>query len=325
MADITTAIEQGVIADSLLDDSNIIASWPSSSGMPEFGDSEGDETETAEEIQPEQETPQELEQLAEYTDEQERQTQQFEEQPQQQQAELTPGQVAEGLRQMEEMIGELGLSDPGDSLDLATALRLDPRSTDLQPLDATVSKVALSVEQMYSSGQNSGAMPLAAAQRFAHDFFSSQGVDPRSIPHDPQLLGTAVRDAAVNLRATLDAFGGPQAVFEAIEARGLPAVLQQLNSADMAENFAVSLCRAFGADGPVDRDYAVRLADAGAAALLSKWYRLGQAQQEQAESKQRAGRRTQRPARNSESGFETNADIFDGEALDLYQMEHGRL
>ena len=126
---------------------------------------------------------------------------------------------------------------------------------------------------------------------------------------------------------------GALSFLQAVNTHGLSARLDVLNSPEASEFFANALFQCFGSGERADRQYSLALADAGGRYILSVLRKLDGVQQSQQQprrqnqSRQSQGRRSA-PTRQRSSArvqMRTNADLFDEEAMDRYQHEHGRL
>jgi hypothetical protein len=316
---IENVLEQEAIADSLLDDSNIIGRWPSNEGI---GGNDGALADLGEEVQDGQDLEGQYDSADEILGELAEQIpseQQFESVAQTA-PELTPSQVEEGIAQLSQTVEQLGLNDQAAALQLATDLTApfgaDPRSIDSQALGKTMAAAVVSGLQIAetANAQNMGPIPLLAAQAFTGDFLRAFGADPRMTSVDSQAFATAI-------------LNGTLSFIEAVKNHGLNASLDRLNSPEGAERFANGLLKAFGVKEPVTRPHALHLADAGGKYILSILRRLEQTESQASPRRSRnttARQSTQRRGRGS-SHFQTNTDIFDSEALEFYQRNHRRL
>jgi hypothetical protein len=314
VADITQAMEQEAIADSILD-APIVGSWLDG----ELAEN-GEATFASEQNQPEEWAdpgPEILDELAqELTGEQPGQQ---EAQPEAQATrELTPVEIHDGIQQMHATVEELGLNDETAAQrlahDLTAPFGADPRSVDSQALGQTMASAVLSAVQICESGQQVGPIPPAAAAEFTGDFLRSIGMDPRTIQVDSQQFATAV-------------LGGTLNFLETVKVYGLNASLDRLNSPEGAEVFAGGLMKAFGITEPVTREHALHLADTGGKYILAVLQRLARALPQEEEQSPRQSRRSsgERSSSRGRSQFQSNRDIFDADAMGEYELRHGRL
>jgi hypothetical protein len=303
MADITQAIEQDQIAESLLGDPQ-----PTEYEQEESGEQGGQE---------------QVDDWQQITDELRGETQRIQGQPAEQQeqesepAELTPQAIEEGTQQLGQMVEQLGLNDSAEATLLATSLGVEPARA--APLGAVMAKTALSALSIweYCGGDISkaGPIPRESAVAFAREFLPCIGIDPRMSQANPEQLATVVMQGALSF-------------IQAVSAHGVNAGLDRLNSPEASEWFANSLLRCFGQSG-CDRQAALQLADASGRYLLSVFKKLeAQRSQEQPRQGRQSQARRSGGARQRSSGrsaFRTNSDIFDSEAMEEYRLHHGRL
>ena len=261
--------------------------------------------------------------LAEFDQRSEQRAPQAEErQAEQSPAELTPQQVQEGVEQLSQAVEHYQLNDAGAAQQLAYDLTAanggDPGSVDAGALGSTMAKAVLSACQIFDdyagNPQNLPTVSREAAQHFTGDFLRSFGMDPRTTQVDAQRFSNLVLSGTLNF-------------ISAAKAQGLNATMDRLNSAEAAEWFANELHQCFGQTGPVSREYALHLADAGGKYILGILQKLQQLQPAQSNNRRAASgsSRQARGGRRSAARFQSNNDIFDADTMDLYQREHGRL
>ena len=236
--------------------------------------------------------------------------------------EVTPQAVQEGLQQLDQTVNDFGLNDPAEAALLGSSLGVDPaHSVALGSVIAKTTLSALSVlEQCRGDLSQIGQIPRTAAVAFSNDFLRAIGADPRMSNANPEQLAGVVLHGALSF-------------IKAVEAHGLNASLDVLNDPQASEFFVNALFQCFGSGERADRQYSLALADAGGRYILSVLRKLDGVQQSQprqarqSQSRQSQGRRSA-PARQRASArvqMRTNADLFDEEAMDRYQHEHGRL
>ncbi|HKH99712.1 MAG TPA: hypothetical protein VJ999_11440 [Candidatus Sulfotelmatobacter sp.] len=319
MADISQAVEQADIADSILD-APIVGSW-ADGALAEEG--EGGEHDPETWTDPGQEILSEFEQQRPQQEGQEQGRHQSQSQNETQTpAEPTPQQVQEGVEGLSQAVEQYQLNDSSAAQQLAYDLTApfggDPGSVDAKALGGTMAKAVLSAAQIFDSVggklENLAPVPREAAQQFTSDFLRSFGLDPRTAQVDPQRFSQLI-------------LGGTLSFISAAKTYGLNATMDRLNSPEAAEGFAKELHQCFGDDRAVSREYALHLADAGGKYILGILQKLQQLQpaQHPARRSASASPRQARGGKRSSAQFQTNGDIFDDDTMNLYQREHGRL
>lgn len=328
MSDVTTAVFQDQVADSLvspIDQAYIpeaqSPNWDHrlSAMQNDIGDSLlGIEQAPAEEHQ-EQETDGPEQFAAEVADEAERQQilddaeasisqqQQTQSAPE---APLTPEAIQQGIQALDQQIEHLGLNDQVAAQQFAIDVGVSPQDVNTQALGSTMAKLACSAVNIVAGGGSVGPIPPLAAQAFTSDFLRAFGIDARTTNVDSERFATV-------------ALQGAMQVVEALKTYGLEAPLDRINNPQMAEYFATAINQAFGFNAFADRRMALQLADAGAKYVREVVRKLasqqpanrGRAGNPQPRSQARpAGSRTQ--GNRSRAKFRTNNDIFSPEVLD---------
>ena len=252
----------------------------------------------------------------------ERGSEQESEQAAAQPTEVTPQAVQAGIQELEQQVNDLGLNDPAEASLLANSLGVD--SANSGALGSVLAKTTLSALNVLQEcqGDFSKIPPISreAARAFSNEFMRAVGADPRMSQADPQQLTSVVLHGALSF-------------LQAVNTYGLNASLDTLNTPEASEFFANALFQCFGSGERADRQYSLAISDAAGRYMLSVLRRLDGAQQSQprqarqSQSRQSQGRRAT-PARQKSSGrvaMRTNTDLFDDEALDYYQHQHGRL
>lgn len=327
MSDITQAVEQEAIADSILS-APVVGSWKDA-GLAEAGEASEQEHDPQTWRDPGQEILSQFEE-GQQPQEQARQAEQGQEQgeaqPEQVQAppaELTPQQIEQGIEQLGQVVEQYQLNDQSAAQTLAYELTApfggDPGSVDAQSLGGTMAKVVVSAANIFenAAGNFEHLPPISpvAAQAFTSDFLRSFGLDPRTTQVDPQRFSNLM-------------LGGTLSFISAVNTYGLNARMDRLNVPEAAEWFAKELHACFGDERPVTREYALHICDAGGKYILGILQKLQQLQPAQQPSRRSAGARSAgqaRGGRRSTGRFQTNNDIFDADTMDSYQREHGRL
>jgi hypothetical protein len=325
MSDITEAVTQQQIADSILDDSNILGSWKGASlaetpaeapksEADKLADLATDRTEGQRtEGQPEQFTEHQTRELARKV----AQPNEYFEKPNQQepaqaaQQPATPEQVQQGIEQLDAFVQQHELNDPASAKNFASDLcqafgsDLYQSGVNIESFGSTMAKVAVSALQTYelTGGDPSRLTPVspAAAKAFTYDFLRAFGEDPRGVTVNEQLLANTVLYGALNFIDTYQRFGGRV------------TNLDQLNDPAAAEMFLGSFLKSFGIESPVDRAVALKLADAGGKYLLSIISKLGQIQPQQMRaSSRRAAKRS--ASQNSDYEYFENPQAWNQRA-----------
>jgi hypothetical protein len=83
------------------------------------------------------------------------------------------------------------------------------------------------------------------------------------------------------------------------------------------------MMQSFGYNQPVDREYALRLADTFGKYVLGVLRKLPQAAPRPAQREQRSSRQSRKS--HSTPRMRTNRDIFGDDVMDHYYQQHGRL
>lgn len=352
MADITEAVHQQEVADSILDapivatlshEGNFIEAAEGFSDAPE-GESqfENPEDYLAQAVFDQEHDAQKLgdDGLRAKLEREGIEPEQREAAPEREQAQegqeqphtATPAEIQAGIEQLDNVVKEYGLNEPADAREFASdfcgAFGSDifKAGVDVESLGGVMSKTALSALNVYraTGGDLSkiGEIPEQSAQAFAHDLLKGMGVDPRSINVDAMLLARTTLGGMVNFLRTYDAYGGKV------------TDLAKLNDPRQAEFYLQNFVKAFGQDGPVNREAAVRFADACAKQLLRVVGKISQVNAQRAQEQQRQprsrGPRVPAGLRDGVRGskaprWKTNQDIFDGATMDFYHQQHGRL
>jgi hypothetical protein len=240
------------------------------------------------------------------------------------------------LEQIDTIIEASGLNAPERTAECASSfcsalgLREDQTAMDAQGFSNTMDRVtvsAASVANAVMSGRLQSVPPVSveAGQALAKDFLGSFGVDSRLLPaRNAQQLGQLFFDSDVNIIATGEHLGWPEDA-------------SAVNDLGMAMHFAQRLMTAFGGNPKsVDPAAALRLADWRYGMVRSTL--MATAQRPAGGARQAGSGRTvgHRVASgtglSSSSGtgrgrsrFQTNQDLFDHEAEEIYKTEHGRL
>jgi hypothetical protein len=235
----------------------------------------------------------------------------------------TPEEIQAGVEKLDSAVKEFALNEPADARAFAdeftAAFGTDvyKAGVDVGALGGVMAKTALSAFQIYevTKGDLSkmGAIPEQNAQAFAFDFLKGMGVDPRSMPVDSSLLARTVLGGAVNFIKTCENYGWKT------------TDLSKLNDPEAAQFYAQNFLKALGIEQQVNRETAIKFADAFGKQMLRVWGKLSEAQAQRAAAQPRTkGQRGQRvPARFREGikgsrvpTFKSNSDIFSGEAVE---------
>jgi hypothetical protein len=317
-SDISNAVFQDRLADSLVDpegarplnsfdvdsasDERMAEEWPNGFGDEAEGVPPGGDDELLGDI--------EAQQQPEYVAEQE--------QAPDAETQAEPQSIHDGLQALDATIEQYQLNDPESAGEFTNAfcdafgVNAVTAGVDAQALGNVMSKTALSALNVYEAcgGDPSRVQPIPeeAAQAFTREFVKSWGLDPREVQVDAQGLTNTVLGGVLNFLHTYQSFNGRV------------TDMDQLNSADNAVHYLGGILRAFGIDAVPDRAIAIRFADACGNYLLNF---LGKVQQIQQPAPKAS--RSSRRGGNSPSRFQSNRDIFDDEAEEMYRREHGRL
>lgn len=213
-----------------------------------------------------------------------------------------PVSLEQAVEQMDAHIEAIGLDDPAPTHRLAGELGLE--LTDAKGFDSVMSRALLSADMALQSGVT-GPVDQQAAEMFAAQFLPALGHDG---PVDSQGLANTIFEAAKNVLATL-------------ARTGIDAPTQQINSPENVQMYAQRFYEAIGGQGRVNPVTAQKLANAFAGFVQAK---VRTAQSSQSRPNSRGGKRSS-PNSKPKSRFETNADIFDAEAEEIYRREHGKL
>jgi hypothetical protein len=328
MSDISQAVEQQEIADSILD-APLVASFPHTGNAPAQQEAPEPETQqdgTDADAFVEQEAARKA--GAEFPGEKpEREQPEAQPQPQEQAQEQTPEQARESIQSQETFLRENKLIDATDTKELvfgmAESLGGSVSSFNVEELGSTSALVALSAARVEEAlgqnfnqlaaqvfqGQSGPLVPAAMADEFTNRFLRSCNQEPRLWEGriDKQLLADTVFFGDANIIHTLRSHPGVTNVSE-------------INSSTDACLWAYgNFLRAFGQN--VEEVYAanpqqflgnaIRLADARASYLLPFVGKLGQIQPTQ---QRQVGQR-------GASRFKTNADLFDEDTLERLSLE----
>jgi hypothetical protein len=252
---------------------------------------------------------------------------------QQEQRPPTPEEVQAGVEKLDSAVKEFGLDSPSDYRQFAdeftAAFGTDvyKAGVDVGALGGVMAKTALSAFQVYevTKGDLSkmGAIPEQNAQAFAFDFLKGMGIDPRSMPVDSSLLARTVLGGAVNFIKTCESYGWKI------------TDLSKINNPETAEFYLGHFLKALGVEGQVNRETAIKFADAFGKQMLRVWGKLSEAQAQRAAAQQprTKGQRGPRVPAGLREGirgskaprFKTNQEVFDSNTMDYYHQQHGRL
>jgi hypothetical protein len=320
MSDITEAVAQAEIADSLMD-APIVGSWQDDALADHGEEAEGRESVEQAERSTSPLSDAELDELAQ----QQRETQQQPAEQEQSAAEPSAEQIQESFERLDATVEQHGLNDAGlakefsDNFCQAFGLDSYNAGVDVQQMGNVMAKTALSAMQIYESSGGDpskvGPIPAAAAKQFSYEFLKSWGVDPRTTSVNESLLASTVLSGVLNF---VDSY---------MRAGGRVQSLEQLNSPEVAEYFLGNFLKAFGVETQVDRGMALKFADAAGNYLLKFMGKVGQIQPQAANSRGRAqASRTQatrtQSRRQASSRMRSNQDIFDDETLEAVEREH---
>jgi hypothetical protein len=246
----------------------------------------------------------------------------------------TPEEVQAGVERLDSGVKEFGLNEPADARQFADefcgAFGTDvyKAGVDVGALGGVMAKTALSAIDVYhaTGGDLSkmGEIPAQNAQAFAHDLLKGMGVDPRSMNVDAMLLARTTLGGMINFLNTYQSYGGKV------------TDLAKLNDPQQAEFYMQNFMRALGIEGQINREAALKFADACAKQMLRVMGKISQVNEQRAASQERQPRgrsRGQRVPAGMREGirgskaprFKSNQDVFDGGTMDYYQQQHGRL
>jgi hypothetical protein len=231
------------------------------------------------------------------------------------QPEPTLAEIQTGMQQLGEAVEQLGLNDQGAATELAYSLTqpfgADPSSVDTKLLGTTMSKVVLSAAQIHAAGGTVGPVSSEAAKAFTSEFLGAFGIDARTAQVDSQRLANTVLASARNF-------------IEATKTHGLTASLNRLNEGEAAEFYVNNLLQSFGINQPADRAHALQIADAFGKYMLGVLGKLPQAAQRQAQQRTQAARNSRPGKKSSKVQMRTNTDLFDADTMAFYHQQHGR-
>jgi len=232
--------------------------------------------------------------------------------------ELTAEEARQGIQALDDEIQKHGLNDLVSAkefaLGLAGTFGGDLGSYNVEQLGSVMSKVALSADRILDHLQQSGGqmppVPAESAKQFASDLIRACGGDPRIQPVDAQLLADVVFRGALNFLNTARSRPGETDV-------------ARLNDPEAAEWLLANFYRAFGVQQPVDRQTALKFADAAGKYLLSALGKYAQLPARQPQP--RGSRRSARVPGGRIRGMQSNIDLYDQATLNAWRNEHGRL
>lgn len=311
MSDITQAVEQEAIADSLvapIEQSTESAPSESESALSSLSSDRSEQfSENSDRVTTER-VSQPRESVAEKSETQAERTEQ---------AETVP--INDQIQQLDSFVTQNQLNDPESARTFASefcaALGTDiyAAGINVEKMGHVMAKTAASAFSVYSEMQRTGNslpnVPPESARAFTYDFLRAFGQDPRSVQVDEMALTQTVLSGALNFIEAYNRSGGKV------------TDLAQLNDPRAAELFYGQFMKAFGVEGagtPADRQAALKLADAAGKYLLSFLPKLGQLQQ-RGNNAQPGGRTG--GGRKPRQSFKTNQDIFDKEVLERLDME----
>jgi hypothetical protein len=250
-------------------------------------------------------------------------TEETQERQQEQPHAPTPEEVQAGVEKLDNAVKELSLNEPADARAFAdeftAAFGTDVyrAGVDVGALGGVMAKTALSAFQIYETTKGDlskmNEIPPQNAQAFAFDFIKGMGIDPRSMPVDSSLLARTVLGGAVNFIKTCEGYGWKI------------TDLSKINSPETAQFYAQNFLKALGVEGQVNRDTAIKFADAFGKQMLRVWGKLSEAGAQRTAAQPRTkGQRGQRVPAQFREGvkgskaprFQTNLDIFSGSAVD---------
>ena len=235
----------------------------------------------------------------------------------------TPEEVQQGVEQLDSAVKEYGLNEPADARQFADefcgAFGTDPfkAGIDVESLGSVMSKTAVSALQVYEATggdlSKMGEIPPQNAQAFAHDLLKGMGIDLRSMNVDAMLLARTALGGMISFVNTFNGYGGKV------------TDLAKLNNPQNAEFYMQNFMKALGVEGQVNREAALKFADACGRQMLRVMGKISQlqAQRNAAPQKQTRARGQRVPAgirdgiRGSRAPrFKSNQDIFSGSAIE---------
>jgi hypothetical protein len=249
----------------------------------------------------------------------------------QQTAEPTPEEIQAGVEQLDNAVKEYALNEPADARQFAdefcSAFGTDVYKVgvDIGALGGVMAKTALSaIEVCAATGGDLSKMPgipLQNAQAFTHELLKGMGVDPRTMNVDASLLARTTLGGMVNFIKTYYSFGGKV------------TDLAKLNDPQAAEFYMKNFMQALGVEGQVNRDAALKFADACSRQMLRVMGKLREVNQQRSANQERQPRgrsRGQRVPAQFREGIKgskiakltTNTDIFDDETLETMARRH---
>jgi hypothetical protein len=235
----------------------------------------------------------------------------------------TPEEVQAGVEKLDSAVKELALNEPADARAFAdeftAAFGTDvyKAGVDVGALGGVMAKTALSAFQIFEATNGDlskmNEIPPQNAEAFAFDFLKGMGIDPRSMPVDSSLLARTVLGGAVNFIKTCESYGWKI------------TDLSKINSPESAQFYAQNFLKALGIEQQVNRETAIKFADAFGKQMLRVWGKLSEASKQRAAAQPRTkGQRGQRIPAQFRDGikgsrvpkFRSNADIFSGDAVE---------
>jgi hypothetical protein len=313
MADITQAVEQQAIADSILDDSNIVGSWKAEAlaEEPIPTQEEAAEPDVAEQFitaEAERRNEQKLANLSTDRERPEREQSQpeHEAQPEAQPQEPTPEQVRETVQALDNFNEQHQLSDDLRTKEFCLGLAelgQPISSTDQAELGKGLDRLALSALQ--TAEATPGEFPSvsrAAAAELCFSVLPALGVDPRGPNVNQEYVANVLHGAAVNFHRTAQAVGTDD--------------VRRLNDPAMVQWTFWHLAKGFGTElewplSPQNRSIAMALADRFGDYLLSYRGKVAQNYHSQEQPASRRGNSGQRQTTGSR--YRTNQDLFTNE------------
>jgi len=235
----------------------------------------------------------------------------------------TPEEVQAGVERLESSVKEYGLNEPADARTFADefcgAFGTDvyKAGVDVGALGSVMAKTAYSALEIFAATggdlSKMSEIPAQNAQAFAHDLLKGMGVDPRSMNVDASLLARTTLGGMVNFLNTYNSYGGKV------------TDLAKLNDPQQAEFYMQNFMKALGIEGQVNRETALKFADACAKQMLRIIGKVSQVQAQRNEQRQPRSRgqrgRVPQQFRDGIKGsrvpkFRSNADIFSGDAVE---------
>jgi len=357
MADITEAVHQQEVADSILDapivatlshEGNFIEAAEGFSDAPE-GESqfENPEDYLAQAVFEQEHDAQKLgdDGLAakleregirpEQREAQKGPTKEEQQEPAQPEAEqpVTFEAIQARFDELDKMIADNGLSDDqskkGFADELATALGTNVMNSgwNVEALGSFRDRMNLEALRLNEVTQGDlsrlAAMPEHAADALGFDWLRGVGINPQDFPEaDRREFANVYLTGLVNINAAVDKFAGRVTD---------PA---RLNDPQANMLFVEKAARALGYTGTITQQAANAVANAIAKDVLTFRSRVqAAAQRQQAQPKgtrRNAGPRVPAGLRDGIRGskaprWKSNQDIFDGATMDFYHQQHGRL